>query len=310
MQFVVCFRKHAVVGIISFTTCMALLCFWWRPTQPSRSVRVDDADRVASADAVILNYSQLLNIEWDTREDPVRIVHQSWKTARLPPRFANWSLTWRACFPDWTHVLWSDEDNERFVREHYAWFLERYRTFKKHIYRVDAVRYLYLHHFGGIYTDLDNLCLRPFEHLLRGRGLVFGDMERDDMKPAEHWVYIQNSLLYSRRAHPFWLELVSRIAKIDAGADGLPESLTGPVAMMNALRDRWERYAAEVNVYPPETFNPFSYVTRKSPCRDLNQMDDQQLRTRVAHRSANPDSYVLQLHTQTWDRGKSIDVNL
>ena len=81
-----------------------------------------------------------------------RLLHQSWKTAQLPERFASWSHSWCACFPDWTHVLWSDADNERFVREHYAWFLPRYRSFRRHIYRVDVVRYLYLHHFGGLYT--------------------------------------------------------------------------------------------------------------------------------------------------------------
>ena len=82
----------------------------------------------------------------------VRLVHQSWKRTQLPKRMAAWSRTWRDCFPDWTHVLWTDEDNERFVRDEYAWFLPRYQSFTKHIYRVDAVRYLYLHRFGGIYT--------------------------------------------------------------------------------------------------------------------------------------------------------------
>ena len=82
----------------------------------------------------------------------VRLVHQSWKTAQLPKRMAAWSHTWRDCFPDWTHVLWTDADNERFVRDEYSWFLPRYQSFSKHIYRVDAVRYLYLHRFGGIYT--------------------------------------------------------------------------------------------------------------------------------------------------------------
>ena len=35
------------------------------------------------------------------------------------------------------------------------------------IMRADAVRYLYLYEFGGIYADLDFLCLQSFESLLR-----------------------------------------------------------------------------------------------------------------------------------------------
>ena len=82
----------------------------------------------------------------------VRVVHVSWKTAELPPRFARWSRTWCQCFPHWTHVLWTDADNEWLVREHYAWFHPKYAGFQVPISRVDSVRYLYLHHFGGLYT--------------------------------------------------------------------------------------------------------------------------------------------------------------
>ena len=94
----------------------------------------------------------------------VRLVHQSWKTAELPKRMAAWSQTWRDCFPNWTHVLWTDADNERFVRDEYAWFLPRYLSFAKHIYRVDAVRYLYLHRFGGIYTEPPDSCNDQHKH--------------------------------------------------------------------------------------------------------------------------------------------------
>ena len=90
----------------------------------------------------------------------VRIVHQSWKTPELPPRFRLLACTWRDCFPEWMHVLWTDADNERFVRDEYPAFYARYRSFTKQIYRVDAVRYLYLHHFGGVYTCASAYALR------------------------------------------------------------------------------------------------------------------------------------------------------
>ena len=210
---------------------------------------------------------------WKRSEALARFVHQSWKTAQLPPRFSRWSHMWRDCFPNWTHVLWSDEDNERFVREHYAWFLERYRTFKKHIYRVDAVRYMYLHHFGGIYTDLDNLCLRPFEHLLRGRGLVFGDMESGWWFP-QHFMYIQNSWMYSRPGHPFWLDLLQAIARGPRDDTAQPEGVTGPWKLMGVLKERWALYENETTVYPPHVYAvlcPPALVPSKAPVapRDL-----------------------------------------
>ena len=34
-----------------------------------------------------------------------------------------------------------------------------------HTKRVDAVRYFYLYLYGGVYIDLDVMCIRPFEAL-------------------------------------------------------------------------------------------------------------------------------------------------
>ena len=131
-----------------------------------------------------------------THPPPVtRILHQSWKDKQLPGRFKRWSRTWCECFPDWTHVLWSDVDNERFVKQQYSWFLPRYRAFNKSISRADAVRYLYLHRFGGLYADLDTICLRPFESHLAHRPIVLGDMKaRERQTKSTHFYYIQNSV--------------------------------------------------------------------------------------------------------------------
>ena len=149
-----------------------------------------------SFDELFLSKSSTEERDSFTPPPPVtRILHQSWKDAQLPGRFKSWSRTWCECFPDWTHVLWSDADNERFVQQQYAWFLPRYRAFNKSISRVDAVRYLYLHRFGGLYADLDTICLRPFESLLVHRPIVLGDMKaRERQTKSPHFYYIQNSV--------------------------------------------------------------------------------------------------------------------
>ena len=182
-----------------------------------------------------------------------RYIHQSWKSSTLPPRFASWARSWCECFPEWTHVLWTDADNERLVREHYPQFLERYRSFPREIFRVDAARAMYLHRFGGVFTDLDNVCLRPFEHLLQGHGVVFGDMDSEyggyHHKP--HWLYIQNSFIYSQPGHPFWQDMLEHIQSQSKGHDHWPQDVTGPHMMMNLLKKRWDAYAKTIAVEPP-----------------------------------------------------------
>jgi mannosyltransferase OCH1-like enzyme len=40
----------------------------------------------------------------------------------------------------------------------YLWFLETFDSYPYPIQRADAIRYFVLHHFGGIYIDLDDVC--------------------------------------------------------------------------------------------------------------------------------------------------------
>ena len=158
------------------------------------------------------------------RPKTVEFVHQSWKTVNLPSRFQNWSKTWKECFPKARHLLWTDEDNRNFIAKRYPWFLSRYNTLPANIYRADAARYLYLFHFGGIYSDLDNECLRPFDNLLLNSTMVFGAM--NGSKNVKEGGFVQNSFMYSEPRHPMWLEMVHRIMTTKNGVG--PEDLTGP----------------------------------------------------------------------------------
>ena len=68
--------------------------------------------------------------------------------------------------PDWQWVFWSDEDNRELIKDAYPWFLPYYDSYEHPIQRADAVRYFYMHHYGGIYLDLDMIPLKPIEELL------------------------------------------------------------------------------------------------------------------------------------------------
>ena len=82
-------------------------------------------------------------------------IHQTWKTADVPARFAASAESWRTLHPAWEYRLWTDESLEAFVHETYPEMWDLYRRYPEQIYRVDAARYMLLHHFGGVYADLD-----------------------------------------------------------------------------------------------------------------------------------------------------------
>ena len=78
-----------------------------------------------------------------------KLIHQSWSSRELPPKFQTWSDTWRSNHPDWEWVLWTDQDNKALVDRYFPWFKEAYEELRGEIFRADAVRNMYMYAFGG-----------------------------------------------------------------------------------------------------------------------------------------------------------------
>jgi mannosyltransferase OCH1-like enzyme len=133
--------------------------------------------------------------------------------------------------------------NDELVEEHYPALAARYHDLPRPIMRVDMVRCMYLHRFGGVYADLDYRFFRPFDLL-----------EHDLVLPSEtalcDGIRIGNSIMASRPGHPFW-ELVfeSFLASDlqDADEDGVLHG-TGPFFLTSVL----ERYPDRHQVCVPD----------------------------------------------------------
>lgn len=88
-----------------------------------------------------------------------RIIHQTWKTKDVPSPLDQLPQTWKEYLPNWEYILWTDEMNREFVCKHFPDFLEKYDTYPCNIQRADAIRYLLLKVYGGLYVDMDFECL-------------------------------------------------------------------------------------------------------------------------------------------------------
>lgn len=188
---------------------------------------------------------------------PTRI-HQTWKTADVPHEVykAEWLNSWRTHHPMWTYKLWTDDDNRRFIAERYPWFLSVYDGYPAGIYRADAVRYFILYEYGGLYADLDFVCLKPFDSLLKGGGpiAVFGALTEDPT--CEH--RIPNALMASSPRHPIMWRIMTSLAK--TAHLKTPESATGPVMLTRTLISLLGRWGSMgVRVLPPNAFYPIDW---------------------------------------------------
>lgn len=100
-----------------------------------------------------------------------KVVHQQWRTrneSSLPEAMQRWRANCIRLNPGWEFRLYDDADNRLLVGRYAPWFASTYSAYKLPVNRIDAIRFVYLLAFGGLYMDLDYACLRPFDSLLSG----------------------------------------------------------------------------------------------------------------------------------------------
>jgi mannosyltransferase OCH1-like enzyme len=68
---------------------------------------------------------------------------------------------------------------------------------------------MYLHHYGGVYVDLDFESIRPMDEYLKGKQLVLGRMgNKTSFKHS-----IPNAAMASVPGHPFWIKVLDDITE-------------------------------------------------------------------------------------------------
>ena len=99
-----------------------------------------------------------------------RIIHQTFMTKRLPAELQENVENIKRLNPGWRHVVYDDEDIEKFIRENYGpgvlHYFERINP-KYGVARADLFRYLLLYKCGGVYLDIKSTCTRPLDQVLR-----------------------------------------------------------------------------------------------------------------------------------------------
>jgi mannosyltransferase OCH1-like enzyme len=238
---------------------------------------------------------------YETKEFPKRIF-QTWKNKSPPKKMAYWAETWRSNNPDYEYVLWDDADNRRFVAEKFQWFLPTYDSYDKEIKRADAIRYMYLYTYGGIYADLDFECLKPFNALLdvyKGYDIILGEMDSSSNRAATEWHSsnnIPNAIMISKPACQFWIRVLERmIVKANSGGKGRPEVETGPVVLKEVYSTAW---FDKIKLLPPSVLYPISWVTDEEERLAALKSDEHTLTQTI--KAKYPSAYAATYWAHSW----------
>lgn len=193
-----------------------------------------------------------------------RIIHQTWKSEHLPEPLSRYAARWRELHPDFEYRLWTDAQNDSFVRDEFPQHYRLYRSFSREIYRADMARCLYLWRFGGIYADLDVEPLRPLEGFLASAGdcVLGAEPEVHARKRRGKPLMACNALMASVPGHPFWPRMLEEMARRTAARGGEPVSVTGPIALHAAYEQHGQ--ALGVRVSEPDAFFPLPDLDAQS----------------------------------------------
>lgn len=143
-----------------------------------------------------------------------QIIHQTWKSTDVPKHFAMLAETWREHHPEWTYKLWTDKANRDFIGDYWPDFVTQYDSYSTAIQRVDAVRYLTLLKFGGLYVDIDFECLRSVEPLLQGKECVFGIEPKEHARRFSKNRIICNAFMAGIPEHDFFTKIYENLIAV------------------------------------------------------------------------------------------------
>jgi len=187
------------------------------------------------------------------------IIHQTWKSENIPERFQPYCLTWRDLNPGWDYRLWTDRELLEFVATEYPDFLDLFCGYREGVQRADAGRYLLLHHFGGVYADIDAECLQSFKPLEGEERVVLCHEPEVHWKPNAtprgHPFLLFNGVMASPAGHPFWVHLLSRMKDVKDASDVLDS--TGPCLLTGSVLSFPDSGA--IRIEGAVFFNPVDY---------------------------------------------------
>ena len=113
----------------------------------------------------------------------------------------------RLCY---NYVFWNDKSIMQLVNDRFPQLEQLFKSYSR-LERSDAVRYLILHEFGGIYSDMDNEFIRPIDAAVEwGVASLFAHLPYVRQWPSLH-LHLECTLMMSVPRHPFLRLLIDSL---------------------------------------------------------------------------------------------------
>lgn len=141
------------------------------------------------------------------------IIHQTYKDENIPEHYVKYIRSFVDRNPNWEYYFWTDDSARQLIKEKHPDMLELWDAFNDPINRADALRYVILYEYGGVYADTDYECLRPFDRVTYKYSCVFPTEPFEQVALRLNIPYlINNAIMLCRPKHPFLKQLMRSLA--------------------------------------------------------------------------------------------------
>lgn len=172
-----------------------------------------------------------------------RIIHQTWKDTEIPRKLTGWVKSWQEKNPDYKYWLWTDASARKLIADRHPHLLDTFDNYHEGIRRADALRYVVLYEFGGVYADMDVESLQNLDPMLRKYACFM------PQEPYEHPILygnfehlVINAVMGCRAKHPFLKSLIDNLPYFSHMWNVLDS--TGPHFLTNVFK----RYTSETSL--------------------------------------------------------------
>lgn len=215
-----------------------------------------------------------------------KIFHQIWIGPHEPPPvFKNSQESIKKLHPDWQYKLWTDKDIVRLNLKNKKFYDESMNYGEK----ADIARYEILYRYGGVYADVDYVCIKPFDALTHSYEFFAG------IQPVCSMAILTNCVIGSTSGHPVLYDCIESIKNnwhtFDSTIESPNERIlfkTGPILFHNSFFKIITLDSEKCIALPPSFLCPGEMnVLRKLDLEEFSTV-------------TKPESFGIHFYTSVW----------
>ena len=241
-------------------------------------------------------------IETNTNKNIISIpkkIIQTWKHKDLNSEFQKIVDLWKINNPNYTYTFFDDRDCEQFIKEYFDEdVLNIYNCIIPGAYKSDLFRYCYLYINGGVYIDIDTLCIGKLDNFLlpNVEFIVPIDLNITHLE-GNHNIF--NTFIGSIPKHPILLNCINKIV-FHVKNNIIPQSkldFTGP-GLLGRCVNLFLQNGETESFVSKEGINNNIYFLKFEPrteyVKDINGS--------ILFQNKNGNNYIIELYKRECDK--------